>query len=497
MSLTIDTSNRITGLSSGLETETIVEGLMSSYQTKLDKHTQKTTKLEWTADAYREINTLIKNFRSSYLSALSETNMMTGSAYSKFYASIQTDTDAVSISASASAKACTMTIDSITQLAEAASISSTGVFTGEVYKSGTALKDLELANALTFDENGALSFSINGETFSFTKDTTVAEMMKEVNSSDAGVTMRFSSLTKGFSLTGDSTGSENAINIVNITGNAFAAENSALGISEGAYAGQDAICSIDGIEVTKASNTFSFDGITYTLTDTSDTAIKFSICQDFQGTVDGIVSFVDAYNQLVDTLQSKLEENIYYDYAPLSDAQKEEMTEKEITQWEEKAKSGMLRNDAYISSLLTTLRSTFYTTVEGTGMNLADIGLTTGTYSDGAKITVNEDKLLAALKEDPEAVKSMFVQTSDTNEFEEQGLVVRISSALLSYTQNTTDIALDSLEARISTSEEKQAALEDRMEEKETALWKRFSEMEAALARLNSMSSWLATLFTS
>jgi len=290
MSLTIDTSNRITGLSSGLETETIVEGLMSSYQTKLDKQTQKTTKLEWTADAYRDINKLIKNFRSSYLSVLSETNMMTESAYGKFYASIQTDTNAVSISASASARACTMTIDSISQLAEAANVSSTKVFTGEKYKSGTALKDLELANAMTFDENGALSFSINGETFSFTKDTTVAEMMKEVNSSDAGVTMRFSSLTNGFSLTADTTGSASAINIVNITGNAFAAENSALGISEGVYAGQDAICSIDGIEVTQASNTFSFDGITYTLTDTSDTAIKFSICQDYQGTVDSIVS---------------------------------------------------------------------------------------------------------------------------------------------------------------------------------------------------------------
>jgi flagellar hook-associated protein 2 len=173
------------------------------------------------------------------------------------------------------------------------------------------------------------------------------------------------------------------------------------------------------------------------------------------------------------------------------------MTEDEIEKWEEKAKSGTLHGDAYISSLLTTLRSAFYTTVEGTGMKMSDIGLTTGTYSDGAKITVNKDKLLAALKEDPEAVKSMFVQTSDANDFDQQGLVVRISSSLLNYTQKTTDIALDSLEERITMSEEKQEALETRMEEKEKALWKKFSEMEAALAQLNSLSGWLSTLFVS
>jgi flagellar hook-associated protein 2 len=497
MSMTIDTSNRITGLSSGLETDTMVEGMLSSYQMKFDKQAQKTTKLEWTAESYREINSLIKNFRSQYLSVLSETNMMTDRAYNQFYTSIQTDTDAVTISASSSARACTMTIDSITQLAEAAHISSEGVFTGEKYRSDTTLGALELANPLTFDEAGSLSFSINGETFSFSQDTTIAEMMRDINSSDAGVTMRYSSLTKGFSLTSDTTGSESTVNIINITGNAFAAQDSALGIAEGIYAGQDAICSIEGIAVTQSANTFSYDGITYTLTDTSDTPIEFSVCQDYQGTVDSIVSFVDAYNQLVDKLQSKVKENIYYDYPPLTDAQKEDMTEDEIEKWEEKAKSGTLHGDAYISSLLTTLRSAFYTTVEGTGMKMSDIGLTTGTYSDGAKITVNKDKLLAALKEDPEAVKSMFVQTSDANDFDQQGLVVRISSSLLNYTQKTTDIALDSLEERITMSEEKQEALETRMEEKEKALWKKFSEMEAALAQLNSLSGWLSTLFVS
>ena len=501
MALTVDANSKITGLASGLETETIIKGLLSNSQTKLDRQTQKTTKLEWAADAYREINTLIKNFRSSYLSVLSSTNMMTNSAYSSYAVNMLTTTSAVSISASSSATPCTMEINSIEQLATAAISSSQNVFTGTKYLSDTTLDDLKLTNEFEF-ENDELSFSINDKTFTFTRDTTIAAMMKEVNSSDAGVTMRFSTLSNGFTIASDTTGSANPIEIVNLTGNAFASANSALGIAEGTYEGKDAICTINGIEVTQSTNSFTYDGITYTLNDRyipdeeSPEPIKFSITQDYQSTADTIVEFVDAYNELVDALQTKVSEDVNYDYDPLTDAQKEDMSESEIEKWEEQAKSGVLHNDSYISSLLTTLRSAFYSAVEGTGLNAADIGLTTGIYSDGAKITVDKDKLLAALKEDPEAVKSMFTQTSSADSFSEEGLMVRISDALLNYTQQTTNVALDNLDSQIADSEDKEDTLTERMQEKEESLWAKFSKMESALSQLNSLSSWLSTLFT-
>ena len=497
MSINLDTSNRLTGLASGLETDTMIEGLLSIYQMKLDKQEQKSTELGWTADAYREINTLIKNFRSEYLSVLSDTNMMSASSYSSFEVNMITDMTAASITASSSAVAGTYTIDSITQLATAATTSSTNAFTGDSYSSDTTLEKLELANGFVFDANNEISFSINDETFTFSKDTTIASMMKQINSSDAGVTMRFSNLTKGFSITADNTGSKSTIEIANISGNAFAATDSALGLSAGTYTGQDAICSINEISVTQSNNTFSYDGVTYTLNDTTDTEMQFSISQDYQPTVDSIVSFIGSYNELVEKLQGAVEEDIYYDYDPLTEAQKEDMTEKEIEKWEEYAKSGVLKNDSYIKSLLSTLRSSFYSAVEGTGMNLSDIGLTTGTYSDGAVIMVDENKLLSALQNDPETVKSMFVQTSDSDTFSEEGLMVRISDALLSYTQDTTDVALDSLDNQIVSAEEKVESLEDRMKDKEKALWQKFAAMEAALSQMNSLSGWLSTLFVS
>jgi flagellar hook-associated protein 2 len=499
MALTINKSLRLSGLSSGLDTDTIVKGLMSGYQLKLDQQSQKTTKLQWTADAYREINTLIKSFREKHLSVLSSMNMMSEAAYSSYTVNMLTTTDAASVSVSSSAQPCTVTINSITQLAEAANLSSVNAFTGTTYLSDATLDTLELANPFEFDENDELAFSINGQTFTFTKDTTIAAMVKQINASDLGVTMRYSTLSRGFSLTSDTTGSASTIAIVNLKGNAFAAENSALGIAEQTKTGKDAICTINDIPVTQSANSFTYDGITYTLNNTSpaDTPIKFSVSQDYQSTVDSIASFIDAYNQLVDSLQSKLSEKVYSSYAPLTDTQKEEMTEKEIEKWEGYAKSGMLHNDSYISSLLTTFRSAFYTQVEGTGMRLSDIGLTTGTYSDGAKITVDKGKLLSALKENPQNIKDIFTEAPTDGDFSDKGLMVRISDALLTYTKQTTDIALDSLETRISDSEDRKDQISDRLEEKEAALWTKFSAMESALAQLNGMSNWLSTLFSS
>jgi len=491
MAITLNTSNRITGVASGIDTDEVVKALLMSYQARVDKQTQLTTKMQWKADAYRQINTLIKNFRAKYLSALSSSNMMTTSAYRSMTVRMDESVNAVSISASSTAVAGTYTINEITELAAAPKVSSQQVFTGEKYDSEVTLENLELQNAFQFDENGELSFSINDKVFTFNKDTTIAEMMRTVNNAGIGVTMRFSSLTKGFSLTSAVTGSQSTIDIVNISGNAFSAVDSALGIAEGTYAGKDAECVIEGVQVRQSSNTFTFDGVTYTLKAKSG-EVKFTVEQDYQSTVDRVKEFVKAYNELIDELQEKVKEEIHYDYPPLTEAQKEEMDEDEIKEWEEKAKSGVLRNDAYISSLLTSLRSAFYTKVEGTGLSLAEIGLTTGDYKNGAKIEVDEQKLLNAIKKDPEAVEKMFVQTSDTSSG--KGVIVRISDALLNYTKETSNVALESLEKKISASEDKEDELEARMREKEESLWRKFSEMEAALARLNSMSNWLSSL---
>ena len=123
---------RISGLSSGLDTDSIVKSMLTTMQAKVDRQSQTTTKLEWKAEALRSINSTIKAFRESNLSVLnSGSNMLSSSTYNAYSVAMLTTTSAVTVSAGSSASAGKMTINSISQLATAASVKSAGVFTGE------------------------------------------------------------------------------------------------------------------------------------------------------------------------------------------------------------------------------------------------------------------------------------------------------------------------------------------------------------------------------
>ncbi len=492
---------RLTGLSSNLDTESIVEGMLRIDRMRVDKQFQAKTRLEWKAAALREVNSLIRAFRETNMSVLNpSTNMMSASAYNIFGVSMLTTTNAVSVSAGSSAVEGQITIDSITRLASAASLKSTDVFSGDISKD-TKLGELSFKTPLEFDtETGEIAFSINDKDFIFTADSTLNEIISKVNASGAGVKMSFSSLTKGFTLTSTTTGSESKVEIVNKKGNAFGIDG-AFGFAALSATGEDALLSIEGVQVTKSSNSFTIDGITYKLTDKSTTPITFNVERDIDATVEKISNFIDSYNALLDKVQGLLAEKTYRAYPPLTDAQKDEMTEKEIENWEKYAKSGMLHGDSNISSLLTKLRSSFFTKVEGTGLMLSEIGLSTGNYSSGGKITVDKAKLRSAIEKNPGVVSDLFIKTSkstDENQvFNESGLISRLSTALSNYTKKATDYSLKYIGDQISDFEDAMDRMEEKLAAKEESLWRRFTAMETALSKMNSQSSWLASLFSS
>ncbi len=61
----------------------------------------------------------------------------------------------------------------------------------------------------------------------------------------------------------------------------------------------------------------------------------------------------------MDELQNKLSEKRYRKFEPLTEEQKKDMKENDIKLWEEKAQSGILRNDSDIQNMLYSLRSAF------------------------------------------------------------------------------------------------------------------------------------------
>jgi flagellar hook-associated protein 2 len=109
-------------------------------------------------------------------------------------------------------------------------------------------------------------------------------------------------------------------------------------------------------------------------------------------------------NKLIKKLDDYVNaEDNSYDYPPLTEAQKEEMSDDEIEKWEEKAKTGILKNNTAIERLLSDLKQAFFTSAGGTGSAAASIGLSTGNYftSDKGSLTLDTDKLKEASPRTP------------------------------------------------------------------------------------------------
>ncbi|WP_276661783.1 flagellar filament capping protein FliD, partial [Syntrophomonas wolfei] len=122
-----------------------------------------------------------------------------------------------------------------------------------------------------------------------------------------------------------------------------------LGMAEGVYQGTDASIDFDGATgITFTSNQFTLNDINFDLKKAGET-VSITISHDIENGVAKIKSFVEAYNALMENINVKLNERREYDksshsfkYQPLTDAQRKEMSEKEIEKWEAAAKKGIM-----------------------------------------------------------------------------------------------------------------------------------------------------------
>lgn len=498
---------RLSGLQSGFDTESIVKGMLKIDQMKVDKQYKIKTKLEWKESVYNDINAKIKAFREKYFSALnSSENVFTSAAYNIFNTELTGESkDAVSITAGSTAASGRMTIE-VLRLAEAASAKSQNVIEGEV-SLDASLADVSWAldEGIAFDENGEISFALNSEVFTFNKDTTLSQMIVKVNekSIETGVKVSWSSLRKGFMFTADKTGGASVIEIENIKGNAFGEEDAAgvFGIKAQTYQGQNAKAIIDGITIERDTNSFSIDGISYTLKAATTSEVTFNIERDIEATVDRIANFIDAYNELVKDFQGIVTQRVNFSYQPLSEEEAAALSEEEAKKWNDTAKQGILRNDSALSGLLSGLRSAFYEVVEGTGLSAAEIGLTTSAnYLDGGTIMLDKDRLRSALGDDPERVMSVFVKTGRSEDagayYKESGLITRIHDAFTACTSSINDISLATNKSSLKQASDKLDSLQLWLYQQEERYWSQFAAMETALSSMNTQTQWLESFLS-
>jgi len=490
---------------SDLDTDTLVKNLCSGQQARIDKQEQKKTTLEWRNEAIQSVIDSVREFSNTYCSALGDSSMLKSSTYLAYSVTSDSDSKAAVLTASSSALTGDITLK-INQLAKNSEVSSSGRISAdgvEISSKNTAtLAELSFANKLEFDSNDQISFSINGKVFTFSSDTTLQTMINTINNdADANVTIKYSRLTDSFTITADSGGADSSVTIVNISGNAFG-ENSAFQIAEGTYKnGQNAMVEINGVPVERNSNNFSIDGINYELkkvtAGTDEEEIGFTVSRDFSSTVEAVKKFVEALNGLITKLNELVSAKDYSsEYPPLTEAQKEEMTEKQIEAWEKKSKSGILSKDRNIASLISSLKNAFFSAAGGTGKTAASIGISTGNYfsTDKGKLVLDTDALTAALEKNPDEVLAIFTGGSSSASSEQQGVIYKIRNAMSNY--------LDTASESISSNEDSIGGMEKQIEKLKVKLdaladkyYRKFAAMETALSTLNSQSYYLSQLF--
>ncbi len=281
-------------------------------------------------------------------------------------------------------------------------------------------------------------------------------------------------------------------------------------------AGQDALITVNGIDTSRSSNIFSLDGVSMELTEVSkqienaDGTFSYEettigTTRDVDSIVEGFASFVEEYNKMLDLLNGYVDEDSNYrDYAPLTDAQKKEMSENEIELWEEKAKEGLLRRDDTIDGFLREMRTAMYTKPDGNALALYDIGIETGDYKQNGKLIFDEAALRSALATDPQAVEQLFTDASEGLATKFQDIMDRTASTssgspgllvieagiegAATENNNTLYFEIQRIEDRIET-------LMDRYEVEKGRYWDQFNAMETILADYSAQSSYIAQQF--
>lgn len=323
-------------------------------------------------------------------------------------------------------------------------------------------------------------------------------------------TTAYDSSTGALKLTGSFTGFDTATDSGKALSAYFGSSYTAgTGAATGVSAGKDLIVSINGTQTSRSSNTFTVDGLTVTaksLSGTEDTVVDTT--RDTSSVVSAIKSFVSDYNTLVSNLYSKITEDYtYQDYKPLTDAQKDEMSDSAITAWEKKAQTGLLRNDSSISTFLSSMDSALYTTVDTAGIAAYSIGIETVSTDLSGKLTLDESALTNALATDPDAVAKLFTDsTSGISTMLTKAIdgAAKLSSAspgslvqIAGADGWTANAKTNDIYTELKTINNKLDDLQDKYDDEKERYWTQFNNMETAIANYQSQSSMLTSSFSS
>ena len=284
-------------------------------------------------------------------------------------------------------------------------------------------------------------------------------------------------------------------------------------------AGENGIMKIDGVVYDNITdNKKTVNGVTYTALNKTTSAATISVSQDTDAIMDKVKSFVSEYNTLLASLYAKYDEKPNSDYKPLTQSQKDQMKEEQITKWEEKAKAGMLYHDQTLGRIIQTMRDAVSESVDGINSKYNSI-YSLGISTTGLKgqLVLDEDKLKTALANDPDAVYNVFakLESTTTNNASAvykvdndgnvtstsngNGIAQRLGDIFVSATKlikdragSSSDITEDSdLNNLLRNLQTKMSNFKKLMNSFEDALYKKYDAMESTLAKLGMQLNYV------
>ena len=287
-----------------------------------------------------------------------------------------------------------------------------------------------------------------------------------------------------------------------------AAGTAAAGYGAARVNGKDAEIELNGATFTSSTGTFSINGLSINaLQETGDKAITITTSSDTQGMYDKIKKFIGDYNTLMKDMNKAYYAESSGKYEPLTDDEKEAMTDSQIEKWETKIKDALLRRDSTLGNVSTAMKSIMQSSFEinGKSYSLSSFGIGTGNYfassnedkgvlhidgdKDDSTTSGNADKLMAAINEDPDAVITFFQKLSDKmyNDLTGKMASSSVSSAYTIYNDKQ-------MSSEYSQYKDKITSWEDRIQNIEDSYYKKFAAMEKAMSELQSKTASLGQI---
>ena len=432
------------GLVSGLDVDAMVSSLMSIEQQPLVNLQTKQASFNSKVSAFGTLKSAVSTFQTAV-------KALGGDALRALTAS-STKPDIVGISATkdGGAAAGSYAIE-VSKLAQSDKLVSAGVAPGATFSAA----------------GSAMSIKIGGKTTPLVlADTTLAGLSSAINKANAGVTATI--LNDGTQdhlvITGGQTGSANGVTIT-ASGSLAAFDNTAATTTMArSQTAQNAEMKIDGIAVSKASNTVTdaIKGVTLNLAQTNVGApVTVSLAKDTTSISKSISAFVDAYNTLASAVNKQ-------------------------TSYNASTKTGaVLNGDASARSILTNIRAELGKAASDAGgmKTLSDIGI--AFQRDGTLKLEKPAKLEAALASNFEGVSALF---SSSTGFATR--LTKVTEEMLG-SKGVFKNRTDGLNASIKNLGDSQERMSLQLAQTEKRYRAQFTSLDTMMTSMQSMQSYM------